>query len=93
MKHGCIQPEYKKRLLHRLKILRGQIGGLEKVVEAEAYCVDILHQSLAVQESLKSFDTLMLENHLQTHAMKQLSGTKRGETVLELLKIYKLQRK
>lgn len=93
MKHGCIKPDYKKRLLHRLKILRGQISGMEKAVDSELYCIDILHQSLAVQESLKSFDGLMLENHLNTHAIDQLSGSEKDEAIKELLKIYKLQRK
>jgi len=93
MKKGCIQAEYKKRLLHRLKILRGQIVGMEKAVENESYCIDILYQSLAIQESLKSFDTLMLENHLHTHVIEQLVSKEKDTAISDLLKIYKLQRK
>lgn len=91
--HGCIQPEYKKRLLHRLKIIEGQIRGLEKAIENENYCVDILNQSSAVQESLKSFDTLMLENHMKTHVADQFKGKQTDKAIKELLSIYKYNRK
>ncbi|OGY46256.1 MAG: hypothetical protein A2744_04665 [Candidatus Buchananbacteria bacterium RIFCSPHIGHO2_01_FULL_44_11] len=93
MDHGHIQPEYKKRLIHRLKILAGQLRGLEKAVEDQDYCLDILAQSSAVQESLKSFDALMLENHLHTHVANSFRGKEIQKAVEELLRIYKLNRR
>ena len=48
----------KKRALHRTRILEGQIRGLEKLIESEAYCMDIITQSLAIQKSLASLDKL-----------------------------------
>lgn len=90
---GCIKPEYKKRLIHRLKIIEGQIRGLEKAVANEEYCLEILNQSSAVQESLKSFDALMLENHLRTHVTGQFKSQDIEKAVKELLKIYKLNRR
>jgi len=93
MTQGCIKPEYKKRLIHRLKIMEGQIRGLEKAVDKEEYCLDVLNQSSAVQESLKSFDALMLENHLRTHVAGQFKGKNLEKAVKELLKIYKLNRR
>ena len=89
---GQISPEYKKRALHRIKIIQGQAKGLEKMVEDEAYCMDILNQSLAVQESLKSFDALMLENHLKTHACGALSGKNKEKGIQEILKLFKLSK-
>lgn len=90
---GHIKKDYKKRALHRIKIIQGQAKGLEKMVEDEAYCMDILNQSLAVQESLKSFDALMLENHLKTHACGALSGKNKEKGIKEMLKLYKLSNK
>lgn len=90
--HGHIHSPTKQRLNHRLNIIQGQIEGLKKLVEKETYCVDVLIQSLAVQKSLKSFDALMLDNHLQMHAWHQLSGKEKDRAVKELLNIYKLSR-
>ncbi|MBI5621345.1 metal-sensitive transcriptional regulator [Candidatus Falkowbacteria bacterium] len=90
---GHIKPHYQKRLLHRLKIVQGQIRGLVGMVEDEQYCIDILNQSSAVQESLKSFDTLMLDNHLRTHIAPRSSNTADEKYLQELLKIYKFKNK
>ncbi len=59
--------DIKKRAIHRTKIIEGQFKGLEKMIEDEKYCMDILTQSLAIQKSLASLNKLILENHLRTH--------------------------
>ena len=59
--------DIKKRALHRSRILQGQLRGLERMIENEDYCVDIITQSLAVQKSLRSLNKLLVENHLRTH--------------------------
>lgn len=93
MAKGCIKPEYKPRLIHRLKIVQGQVKGLEKAVEKEEYCVEVLNQSSAVQESLKSFDSLMLENHLHVHIAKNSDSKNMSKIINELLRIYRLNKK
>ncbi len=93
MSGGCIQKQYKKRLTHRLRIIEGQIRGLGKAVENEEYCIDVLTQSSAIRESLKSFDALMLENHLNTHIVENVKKGKEEKSVKELIKIYKLNKK
>lgn len=83
----------KKRALHRAKIINGQINGLEKQIEEDAYCIDILTQSLAIQKSLASLSKLVLENHLRTHVTDNLSlGDKdmQNRTIGELLDLYEL---
>jgi DNA-binding FrmR family transcriptional regulator len=84
--------EIKKRAAHRLKIIEGQIKGLEKMIDNEAYCMDILTQSLAMQKSLASLNKLILENHLRTHIIEMMgSGEEQQEKALdELLKLYEL---
>ena len=87
---GQIKKDYKKRAIHRLKIISGQIRGLERMVENEDYCIEILNQCLAIQKSLKSFSGLILENHLLTHLAEHLKSKNSHQAVAEMLKIYKL---
>lgn len=87
---GHIQKDSKLRALHRLKIIQGQVRGLEKMVQNEDYCIDILNQSLAVQESLKSFDSMMLENHIKVHVSRHLKNSKNSKILDEIMQLYKL---
>jgi len=84
--------EIKKRALHRTKILEGQMRGLEKMIDNEDYCMDIITQSLAIQKSLRSLNKLLVENHLRTHVsdMFAAGGDQQDMAVAELLKVYEL---
>ena len=83
----------KKRLLRRLKILQGQLRGLENMVNTEQYCIDIIHQSLAIQESLGSLNQEMLKNHLQTHVVHQMKHGQERKAIQEMLSVCKLAHK
>lgn len=83
----------KKRAVRRLKILEGQVRGLQKMVESEEYCVDIINQSLAVKQALSSVEDLILENHLLTHVVEQMKSGKSSKATQEILSIYKLSKK
>lgn len=83
----------KKRASHRSKIIEGQMKGLQKMIDSEAYCMDILTQSLAIQKSLASLNKLVLENHLRTHVHHMLTSgdtTQETKAVEELLSLYEL---
>ena len=84
--------DIKKRALHRSRILQGQLRGLEKMIDNEEYCVDIITQSLAVQKSLRSLNKLIVENHLRTHVtdMFEAGGDERERAVAELLTVFEL---
>jgi CsoR family transcriptional regulator, copper-sensing transcriptional repressor len=84
--------DLKKRALHRSRILQGQLRGVEKMIEQEDYCVDIITQTLAIQKSLRSLNKLLVENHLRTHVtdMFEAGGEERQKAVDELLKVYEL---
>lgn len=85
--------DIKKRALHRSKILQGQMRGVEKMIEDEVYCIDIITQSLAIQKSLASLNKLILENHLRTHVKDMIgSGDESIQTnsINELLALYEL---
>jgi len=83
----------KKRALHRTRILAGQIRGLEKLIESEAYCMDIITQSLAIQKSLGSLNKLIVENHVSTHIthmMHSKDAEQNQRAVEEMLKIFEI---
>lgn len=85
--------EIKRRAIHRSKILQGQLKGLEKMIDNEEYCMDIITQSLAIQKSLSSLNKLIVENHLKTHAVENLMSedeNKQANTITELLSLYEL---
>ena len=85
--------DIKKRALHRARILEGQLRGVEKMIENEDYCVDIITQTLAIQKSLSSLNKLLVENHLRTHVshMFDEGGQQRDAAVAELLTVFELQ--
>ncbi|MBW4033173.1 MAG: metal-sensitive transcriptional regulator [Acidobacteria bacterium] len=85
--------DIKKRAMHRTRILQGQLRGVEKMIDDEAYCVDIITQTLAIQKSLRSLNKLLVENHLRTHVAEMFDegGSRREVAVDELLKVFELQ--
>ena len=73
--------------------MSGQLRGLEKMVNEEQYCVDIINQSLAIKRALSSFEHLMLEHHLSTHVVEQMKSGRTEKATKEILDIYKLSKK
>jgi len=61
----AVDPAIKERNLKRLRRIEGQVRGLQKMVEEERYCADILVQISSVQEALKSVGRELLRNHLK----------------------------
>lgn len=85
--------DLKQRALHRSKILEGQMRGIQKMIENEDYCMDILTQSLAIQRSISSLNKLVLENHIRTHIKDNLASSSekdQEQAVEELLGLYEL---
>ncbi len=83
----------KTRALHRTKIIKGQLDGLQKMIDSDEYCMNILTQSLAIQKSLASLNKLILENHLRTHVTDMIRSDNEKEqekAVEELLGLYEL---
>ena len=85
-----MQHKYQKKLINHLNRIEGQVRGLKKMVEEGKYCPDILTQSLAVENSLESFNAQLLENHLTEHVAHQFMHGQSSKAVSELIKIYKL---
>ena len=81
-------PDEKKLIISRLNRISGQINGISKMIENDAYCNDVLVQLTAVKNSVKSLSSHILENHLYTCVSRDLEN---GEldTIDELISLFK----
>ena len=61
-----------KALINRLSRIEGQVRGIRKMVETDAYCVDILTQVSAIQAALNAFNRELLANHIRTCVMDDI---------------------
>ncbi len=84
--------ESKQPCLVRLKKIEGQVRGLQKMIEGDAYCIDIITQTSAVRSALKSLEDVMLESHLKSCVINQVKNGQEDKAVSEILKVYKLKR-
>lgn len=80
--------EEKKLIINRLNRIGGQINGITKMVENDAYCNDILVQLSAVKNSVKSLSTHVLENHLYTCVARDLENGNL-DSIDELISLFK----
>ena len=78
----------KRKARSRINIIKGQLDGLAKMIDEDKYCIDLLNQSLAIQNSIKSLDALLFERHLKTHVKDQFSEHPNKATE-ELTKLFK----
>ncbi|MBR3781454.1 MAG: metal-sensing transcriptional repressor [Clostridia bacterium] len=79
------EAEYKS-LINRLSRIEGQIRGLKRMIEENAYCTDILVQSSAVNAAVNSFNKELLSNHIKTCVADDIRAGK-DETIDELVAI------
>ncbi len=77
------------QILHRLRISIGQLQKVEEMVASGAYCLDVIHQSQAVQRALRQTDHLILENHLKTCTSKAIKSGKASTAITEVMQIIK----
>ncbi len=79
----------KERILHRLKIAKGHLQKVISMVEGGQYCIDVIHQSQAVQRALSEADSLVLENHLKTCVVDHIKKGEVAKTVKEIMEVMK----
>lgn len=89
--HSYMKSHYedvKVKSKKRINIIKGQLDGLQKMIEDDEYCMDLLNQSLAIQNSLKSLDSVLFERHLRTHVAEQFKKNPE-KAVTELVALFK----
>ncbi|MDD9149458.1 MULTISPECIES: metal-sensitive transcriptional regulator [unclassified Sporolactobacillus] len=82
--------EEKQKIINRLKRVEGQVRGLQKMIEEDRYCVDILIQLSAVEAALKKIGYSVLERHTRTCVSRAIEEGRGTDQVNELLKVLKL---
>ena len=83
--------DHKRDLLNRLKTVEGHVRGVQRMVEEDAYCIDILKQTQAIQRALDKFNSLILAGHLNgcvTTAIRGEDPQERERVVSELLQVF-----
>ncbi|MEK7170952.1 MAG: metal-sensing transcriptional repressor [Patescibacteria group bacterium] len=79
-----------ERIAHRIKIIKGHILHLQKMVAEDSYCIDLMTQSLAIQKSLQSLNKELLKRHLATCVKEQFVGGEDAKAITELSHLYHL---
>lgn len=78
----AVDPDVKERNVKRLRRIEGQVRGIQKMVEDDRYCADIMTQISAVQEALRSVGRELMRNHLKHCAT---TAIRRGEGEAEAM--------
>jgi CsoR family transcriptional regulator, copper-sensing transcriptional repressor len=83
----------KQKLARRLKILEGQVRGIQNMLEKDAYCIDIITQTSAIKQGLSNIEDALMEGHLGHCVVNQIKSGQTGKATEEILKVYQLKRK
>ena len=83
----------KNQLIRRLKIVEGQVRGLQEMLKKDAYCIDVITQTSAVKQGLSNVEDILMENHLGSCLVRQIKRGKEKQATAEILKVYQLKRK
>jgi DNA-binding FrmR family transcriptional regulator len=79
----------RERIIHRLKIGRGHLDKVIKMMEEDAYCIDVMHQIQAIESGLKETGNLLLENHLKSCVADAIRNGKADESIAEIMQVFK----
>ncbi|HEY7983917.1 MAG TPA: metal-sensitive transcriptional regulator [Ktedonobacterales bacterium] len=77
-------------ILKRLNYIEGHLGGIRKMVEEDAYCVDILRQTYAVRKAIEKMEALLLEGHLHGCVPEGIREGREDAVIAELVQLYNL---
>lgn len=92
MRHATHVPdETKASLAKRLKRIEGQVRGLQRMVDEERYCADVMVQIASVQEALGGVGRILLQNHLRhctTDAIRSGDPAEAERVVQELMDLW-----
>lgn len=81
-----------ERILHRLQIAQGHLKKVIQMVESGQYCIDVIHQSQAIQRALQEADSVLLENHLKTCVVDHIKKGEADSSIQEIMNVLKKSR-
>lgn len=79
----------KDRILHRYKIVQGHLKKVMDMIEKDQYCIDILHQSQAIQKALREIDNLVLEDHLVSCVADSIKAGNDEKVINEVMTVFR----
>jgi DNA-binding FrmR family transcriptional regulator len=83
----------KKDLLNRLASIEGHLKGIRKMVDEDAYCVEVLKQTYAVERALQKFESVLLQGHLSECVPTGIREGRDREVIGELQELFELSRR
>lgn len=83
----------KNKIIRRLKIIEGQVRGLQDMIIDGTYCIDVINQISAVKQALSGVEDVVLEDHLNSCVIDQIKGGGKAKATEEIMKVYKLAKK
>lgn len=83
----------KPKLIRNLKIIEGQIRGLQNMIDKDTYCIDVITQTSAIKQSLSNIEDTLMEGHLGFCVVNQIKKGQTEKATDEILKVYRLKRK
>lgn len=86
---------HKTQAINRLRRAIGHLKGVEKMIVEDKYCIDVLRQSLAVQNALKAVDRLIMDRHLHTCVSDAVrnEGEEKEKAIEEILAVFEEKRR
>jgi DNA-binding FrmR family transcriptional regulator len=83
----------KQKLIQRLKIVEGQVRGLQEMINKDTYCIDVITQTSAIKQALSNIEDVLMESHLGHCVVDQIKKGQTDKATGEILKVYRLKRK
>ena len=91
LSHAAVHAKSAPDVIRRLKIIEGHIRGVQKMVHADAYCIDSLKQIKAVKQALERVGSITLQTHLQTCVTEGLRSDEveeRERVIAEIVDVF-----
>ena len=85
-----------EKALQRLKTVEGHLRGITRMVEEDAYCIDVIRQIQAVEAALSKISTIILEDHLNTCVITAIQGesaSERERVLVEIKEVFEMATK
>ena len=85
-----MQESVRDDCLKRLSYIDSHLHGVQRMIQDDAYCVDVLKQSFAVRRALEKLEAIMLDGHLQTCVVEGIRDGRDQQVIGELVELYEL---
>ncbi len=83
----------KQKIIRRLKIIEGQVRGIQEMIGNDSYCIDVITQTSAIKQGISNIENILLESHIGNCVVDQIKKGQKNKAINEILKVYRLKRK